>query len=92
MGDAYAGFLRDHRDLLLLQLQAYAACDDDEVRTVVRRRFVAVHDLVRDLSGADEEELLDYFKSGMLLNVIAALDLPAMVFSESWMAACRADP
>jgi AcrR family transcriptional regulator len=92
MGDAYAGFLRDHRDLLLVQLQAYAACDDEEVRTVVRRRFVAVHDLVRDLSGADEDELLDFFKSGMLLNVVAALDVPEAVFSESWMAACRADP
>jgi AcrR family transcriptional regulator len=92
MGDAYGGFLRDHRDLLLVQLQAYAASDDEEVRTVVRRRFVAVHDLVRDLSGADEDELLEFFKSGMLLNVIAALDLPAMAFSESWMAACRADP
>jgi hypothetical protein len=75
-----------------VQLQAYAASDDEEVRSVVRRRFVAVHDLVRDLSGADEEELLEFFKSGMLLNVVAALDLPAMAFSESSMAACRADP
>jgi AcrR family transcriptional regulator len=92
MGQAYGGFLRDHRDLLLVQLQAYAACDDEEVRTVVRRRFVAVHDLVRDLSGAGEDELLEFFKTGMLLNVVAALDLPAMAFNESWMAACRADP
>jgi hypothetical protein len=28
----------------------------------------------------------------MLLNVVAALDLAAMAFSESWMAACREAP
>ena len=88
MGDAYGEYLRD-RDVLLVQLQAYAACGDDDVRDLVRRRFVRLHDVVRDLTGAGADELVSFFAAGMLLNVAAAMDLPEMTFSESWMADCR---
>src|SRR3954454_12659533 len=45
MGEAYMALLED-RDWLLLQLQAYAACSDDDVREVVRRRYAALYGLV----------------------------------------------
>src|SRR3954466_1914336 len=35
MGDAYVALLAEDREWLLLQLQAYAACSDDEVRELV---------------------------------------------------------
>src|SRR4051812_32462888 len=42
MGQAYMELLAD-RTLLLLQLQAYAACSDPDVRDVVREEFAALH-------------------------------------------------
>jgi AcrR family transcriptional regulator len=75
MGHAYVGLLED-RELLLMQLQAYAACGDDEVRAVVHRRYAGLYRVVRDLSGADAEALRAFFAHGMLLNVAAAVDLP----------------
>jgi AcrR family transcriptional regulator len=89
MGRAYGGLL-DDRALLLVQLQAYAASGDDEVRQVVRRRFAQLYELVRELSGASAEELQSFFASGMLLNVAAALDLPALLFDADWLKDCLA--
>jgi AcrR family transcriptional regulator len=75
MGQAYVGLLED-RELLRMQLQAYAACGDDDVRAVVQRRYAQLYRVVRDLSGADADELRGFFAHGMLLNVAAAVDLP----------------
>jgi AcrR family transcriptional regulator len=75
MGHAYLGLLED-RELLLLQLQAYAACGDDDVRTVVPHRYAELYRAVAELSGADAEALRAFFAHGMLLNVAAAVDLP----------------
>jgi len=74
MGHAYMELLAD-RDLLRVQLQAYAACGDDDVRAVVREEFTHLHATVRDLSGASAMDLHHFFAEGMLLNVAAALEL-----------------
>jgi AcrR family transcriptional regulator len=87
MGEAYGALLED-RSLLLLQLQGYAACGDDEVRDVVRRCYARLYELVRELSGADRLELQGFFATGMLLNVAAAMDLPELLFDETWMKDC----
>ena len=87
MGAAYGELLSD-RSLLLMQLQGYAACGDDEIREVVRRRFAELYELVRELSGADRLELQGFFATGMLLNVAAAMDLPELLFDETWMKDC----
>ena len=84
MGHAYVGLLAD-REWLLCQLQAYAACDDDEVRRVVRRRYVALYRTVAELSGADRQRLRDFFKTGMMLNVAAAMDLPILDEDDAWL-------
>ena len=89
MGDAYYALLED-REWLLLQLQAYAACGDDEVREVVRRRYAAMYELVRELSGADGGALHSFFAQGMLMNVAAAMDLPELAAKgDDWLTACR---
>src|SRR3954469_9835324 len=72
MGDSYVALLED-RAWLLLQLQAYAACSDEEVRDVVRRRYASLYELVGELSGAQGPQLTEFFAHGMLLNVAAAM-------------------
>jgi AcrR family transcriptional regulator len=89
MKESYAGVLAD-RALLLVQLQAYAASGDDEVREVVRHRYARLYELVRELSGADRDELAQFFAVGMLLNVAAALDLPELLLNDTWLADCIA--
>jgi AcrR family transcriptional regulator len=91
MKESYGAVLTD-RSLLLIQLQAYAASGDEEVREVVRRRYAQLYELVRELSGADRDELAQFFASGMLLNVAAALDLPDLLLNDTWLADCLGLP
>jgi AcrR family transcriptional regulator len=87
MGQAYLGLLED-RALLRLQLQAYAASGDDDVRAVVHRRYAQLYELVRELSGAGPADLRRFFGDGMLLNVAAAVDLPLFADDEAWLSDC----
>lgn len=74
MGTAYMRLIAD-RDLLRVQLQAYAACGDEDVRDVVREEFAALYDSVKRHSGASDVDIHHFFAEGMLLNVGAALEL-----------------
>src|SRR5919198_4040388 len=88
MKHSYMGVLKD-RALLLVQLQSYAACGDDEVRDLVRRRYAQLYELVRELSGgATRDDLAQFFAVGMLLNVAAALDLPDLLLNDTWLEDC----
>jgi len=85
MGDAYHQLLAD-RTLLLLQLHAYAACDDPDIRAATRAGFKELWLLVERLSGVSYERIVSFFAVGMLMNVAAAMDLPAM--DERWAKWC----
>src|SRR4051812_31785471 len=85
MGERYGELLRD-RDELLLQLQAYAACDDDEIGEVTRREFGRLWRQVAQLSGLGDERLQAFFGMGMLMNVVAAMD--ATNHPAQWVQAC----
>lgn len=74
MGLSYLEYLGE-TDLLLLQLHAYAASGDEEIRKEVARRFENLATLVKERTGVDEAELGNFFSTGMLLNVAAALGL-----------------
>jgi AcrR family transcriptional regulator len=74
MGAAYIELLAD-RSRLRLQMQAYAACDDDEVRCAVQEGFGDIYTWVERVSGDEPEALTNFFAFGMLLNVVAAMDL-----------------
>jgi AcrR family transcriptional regulator len=74
IGQAYRGLLAD-RTRLRAQMQAYADCDDDEVREVVRAGYGRLVDYVTTVSGAQPERVRDFFAFGMLLNVFASMDL-----------------
>ena len=83
MGRAYVDLLRD-REMLLLQLQMYAACDDDEVRATASKGYAELWQLVWRLSGAPEDQVRAFFATGMLLNVAAAMDLPQIAGDPGW--------
>jgi AcrR family transcriptional regulator len=75
MGRAYVERLLPDRHALLFQLQGYAAAGDPEIQAAVRRGFNELVRTVAELSGVPESELWPFFADGMLLNVVAALDL-----------------
>src|SRR3954454_10370399 len=74
IGRAYMGLLED-RTRLRAQMQAYADCDDDVVREVVREGYGRLGDYVARVAGAEPERIRDFFAFGMLLNVFASMDL-----------------
>lgn len=75
MGIAYGRLLED-RTLLLVQLQAYAACSDADVQRTVRTEFHRLHRYVADTTGATADDVHHFFAEGMLMNVGAAVRLP----------------
>ena len=75
MGVAYFEMVTTDRARLLTQMQAYAACDDDDIRAAMRRGFGQLHLYVETVSGLPAAAVSSWFASGMLLNVIAAMDL-----------------
>ena len=74
IGQAYRGLLAD-RIRLRGQMQAYAYCDDADVREVVREGYGRLVEYVERVSGAKPERVRDFFAFGMLLNVFASMDL-----------------
>jgi AcrR family transcriptional regulator len=85
MGDAYVELLAD-RTALLFQMQSYAACADPEIQEQVRRRYSELVQEVGRIAGADAEQLWRFFSTGMLLNVIASLDLASIASENEWAA------
>ena len=88
MGDAYEQLLED-RTLLLLQMQFYAACHDPEVRAATRAGYKGLWELTERLTGLPFQRVVDFFAVGMLMNVAAAMDLPAV--DERWTSWCPKD-
>jgi AcrR family transcriptional regulator len=73
MGHGYIRLLLADRNILRLQLQAYAACGDPDIQTVVRENYGVLWQSVCRLSGADPDAVRNWFANGMLINVIASL-------------------
>jgi AcrR family transcriptional regulator len=84
MGMAYAELLANDRTRLQAQMQAYAACGDPDVREVVRAGYGDLVTYVERVSGLDEPTISRWFAQGMLLNVMASMDL--MHSAEPWAA------
>ena len=81
-GKAYTALLSD-RSRLRMQMQAYAAAaDDEEVRDVVRQGFGDIYTWCERVGGVSAVELSQFFAHGMLLNVVASMDL--LHSSEPW--------
>jgi AcrR family transcriptional regulator len=93
MGMAYDELLKD-RELLLLQIHSHAAAAEDEaIREASRKSFARLLALVERESGADAVLVGRFFATGMLMNVMAALDAGSV--DEHWADVlanyCRSD-
>jgi AcrR family transcriptional regulator len=89
MGRAYVELLQSERDLLMLQLQSYAACDDEVIRERVRANFVRLVARVQRLSGADSERIDEFIRYGMSLNVAAAMGVEDLSATCDWVVALQ---
>ena len=87
MGNAYVDMLVTDRDSLMLQLQSYAACDDPVIRDRVRANYAQLVRLAARLMGpdTDPEELDDFFRYGMWLNVTAAMGVGDLSVGCEWI-------
>jgi AcrR family transcriptional regulator len=83
MGHAYLRLLAK-REVLLFQMQAYAACSDDDVRRKVKLRWERLTTLTGKISGASRTELTAFFARGMLMNVIASIGLVPEKAADKW--------
>ena len=75
MGNAYGELIRSNPNRLRAQMQTYAACDDPDVRRAARRGFGELVATVERASGVDADTLSRFFAKGMLINVVASMDL-----------------
>ncbi len=92
MSEAYGELIRSNPNRLRGQMQTYAACDDPDVCAVARKGFGDLVDYVERVSGVDQNTLSAFFARGMLINVVASMDL--LDAEEPWaqkvLAFCRA--
>jgi AcrR family transcriptional regulator len=75
MGHAYVELIRSNPNRLRGQMQAYAACDDEEIGAAVRLGFGEIVEAVERCSGLDAERISEFFAKGMLINVVASMKL-----------------
>lgn len=86
MAKAYLAVIGDRRRLRM-QMQAYAACDDPDVRRVVQRGFGRLVKRVQEASSLSPDRLASFIGQGMLLNVMASMDL--LESDEPWVVQLR---
>ncbi len=91
MGNAYVQLLDSDRDVLMLQHQAYAACDDPLIRERVRACYAQLVTHVQRLSDADSERIDEFFRYGMWLNVAAAMGVEDLSAGCDWVLAEQED-
>jgi AcrR family transcriptional regulator len=73
-----------NRELMLLLLQGYAACDDEEIREVMRRVSAETFMQVEGMPGVSTRDAVEFYARGMLLTVAAAMRLPEIAANEEW--------
>jgi AcrR family transcriptional regulator len=76
-------YLEDRGGSALL-LQFLAACGDDEIRPVVRRRFAELYRALGRISGLEEPEVPQLFARLVLRGATEALRLPDVAGRAAW--------
>ncbi len=75
MGAAYVELMQDP-ELLQVQLHGFAAAPSDpDIARSCRRTFEVLAEVVYERTGLSDDKLRDFFAMGMLINVMAAIDL-----------------
>jgi AcrR family transcriptional regulator len=93
MGEAYLELLAEDPRRLQLQLHMYAACDDADVRAVTREGYGELVAFAERASGAPAGRISRFFAKGMLINVVAAMELgnSRLGWAQRLLAGCRED-
>lgn len=86
IGQAYGEMLRDGIKLRM-QMQSYAACDDPDVRRAVQEGFGEITEYVAAHAGVETDRLATFVARGMLLNVMASMDV--LDATDGWAAMLR---
>lgn len=76
MATAYAVMLSEDPNALRCQLHAWAAASDPDIGKVARETYLDIWRDALSLSGEDADTVRDFMAHGMLLTVVAALDIP----------------
>ncbi len=76
MGAAYVQLVAD-RDLLRILMQAFLAGTDEEVGRIARHTLGEVHRMFVERTGGTAEDGRAFVATGMLINVLLAVDAPA---------------
>ena len=91
IGEVYLRTISEDSQRLRGQMQAYVACDDEDVCAVVRSGFGELVEFVEGIPDVPQERIVGFFAQGMLLNVIASMSL--LDAREPWaqrlLEACR---
>ncbi|WP_438870647.1 TetR/AcrR family transcriptional regulator [Paractinoplanes bogorensis] len=85
LGGAYKELL-EQPGLMNTLLHGFAASADPAVGEPVRTCFGRLYDVVRELTGADDEEARDFFAFGMLLTCLGSMRVigPGAVPPPAW--------
>jgi AcrR family transcriptional regulator len=75
MGAAYIDYLATEPRRLTLQMHMYAASDEPEIREVAREGYGELVRFAEQVSGGSGKHVSDFFAKGMLINVLAAMDV-----------------
>jgi AcrR family transcriptional regulator len=75
MGMAYVAFMNDDVNSLRCQLHTWAAASDPAIKDVAQRTYREIWEDIAEISGATADEVRDFMAHGMLLTIVAALDL-----------------
>ena len=86
MGRAYVEELLPERHEILMLMQAFAAGSDPQIQAHVRAQYGGLVTEVAELAEVPPLETFTFFGHGMLLNVVAALDIAAVADTEDWAA------
>jgi len=75
IGEAYGDLVTENPARLRGQMQAYAACHDPEICEVVRNGYGDLVAYAQRVSGLPAEAIATFFAKGMLLNVLASMQV-----------------
>lgn len=76
IGSAFGQLCRQ-RTLPLMQVHAYAACADPEIRAATHAAFGDLRDSVERLTGLPPAQVQRWFGTAILMTAATAMDLPA---------------
>ncbi len=75
MAIAYLRLMSEDVNSLRCQLHTWAAASDPAIKDVAQRTYLQIWEDIAEVSGASADEVRDFMAHGMLLTVLASLDL-----------------